>query len=131
MTKDRLFHKEYAPELLRIAENDLLAARTLATNPEVRRESVFFMVQQSVEKSLKALLCHYGKSIPMIHDIELLADRLGNLAPREAAELADLSDFAAVRRYEEGKFILTDEEFTEAVAAADRVVRHCRKAIGK
>ena len=98
MVKERKFKKEYALELQRIAENDLLAAGVLASNAAVRRETVFFQIQQAVEKSLKALLCHRETTVPMVHDLALIIDRL-NPAPPRADEISDLSDFASIRRY--------------------------------
>ena len=123
MTKDRIFKKEYAPELFRIALNDLVAAETLAKNPEVRRETVFFQAQQSLEKALKALLCFHEKSVPMTHDLSLLIERLGEaLTPKLSLDLVDLTDFASIRRYEEGKFIISNEELVATLKTIKSVL---------
>jgi HEPN domain-containing protein len=130
MVKDRVFKKEYAPELMRIAENDLVAAEALAKDAKVRRETVLFQVQQAIEKALKALLCFLGKPVPMVHDLELIMDRLGSVhTPPQAENLADLSDFASIRRYEEGTFTITPQEVEAALKLARSVVEDCLQRI--
>jgi len=129
MVKDRVFKPEYAAELVRIATNDLKAAIVLKNDAGIRRETVFFMIQQSVEKALKALLCHLKKPVPMVHDLLLILDRLKKDAPKEAEYLVDLSDFAAIKRYEEGTFIPTLEELEATIEMAEKVVSHCHNII--
>lgn len=101
MTKERLFKREYARELLNIANNDLIAAKTLAQNPDVRYETVFFQLQQAVEKSLKSLLVAQSKSVPIVHDIALIIDRLVT-KPENADVLCELI-FQENRRFQTTK----------------------------
>lgn len=121
--KDRIFKKEYAQELFKIAENDLVSAKTLAQNASVRRETVLMMVQQSVEKSLKSVLCAVAKPIPQTHDLQVLIERLGAQSrPPFSDELGDLTPFATIRRYEEGRFEILDEDLVAAFEAAQKVL---------
>jgi len=128
MTKERLFKQEYAAELLRIAKNDFEAAKTLMTNSKIRSETVFFQLHQSVEKALKAVLIHQKKMVPLVHDIRIIIDRL-KAPPPHAEALTELTDFAAIRRYEEGSFVLTADEIRAATAAVQNVLDFCDNEI--
>lgn len=127
MVKSRLFRREYAKELFAIAQNDLEAARVLAQGRTVRPETTLLMVQQCIEKAFKAVLCHCGQSVPQTHDIEFLVDRLSQMEARvpefiSDTDFGDLTTFATLRRYEEGKTIITFDELQESLALADRIV---------
>jgi HEPN domain-containing protein len=126
MTKERLFKHEYARELLIIAKNDLEAAKTLMQNPDIRYETVFFQLQQAVEKTLKALLVHQRKMVPLIHDIALLIERLQFDIP-QADALTELTDFASVRRYEMGTFEVTTDETKAAIKAVEETIDFCER----
>ena len=115
MTKERLFKLPYARELLAIAQNDLLAAKALSANQQVRYETAFFMLQQSVEKALKAVLVAQSQPVPLVRDLAVIIDRL-DPKPNASDELNELTDFAAVRRYEEGTFLVTAEETAAAIS---------------
>ena len=54
-TKKRLFKREYAQELLQIAQGDYRSAEALAKVKEPGNlENIVFLCQQSAEKALKA-----------------------------------------------------------------------------
>lgn len=122
MTRDKLFHKNYAVELLQIARGDFESAEVLAGNLQKgRKENICFAAQQSIEKVLKSVLCALGKPIPLSHSIELLLDRLGkDHQPPQGDALIELTDFATVKRYQEGSEIIssTDVAVTISVAKA-------------
>lgn len=124
MTKEKLFKKEYAFELQRIAHGDLESAEGMKESGRGRAENVCYMAQQSIEKSLKALLCYLGQPIPFTHSIELLIDRMPKDArPQEVDLLIELTDFAMVRRYNEGSEILTAEDLEATLEAAKRLLK--------
>ncbi len=132
MVKERIFKKQYAQELLNIACNDLIAARSLASDVAVRRETVLFQLQQSTEKALKALICHLGLAVPMTHDIGRLIDRVpADQQPSNIEDLVDLSDFASIRRYEEGTFEMTPEEVSAAINSVTAAIARIRSILGK
>ena len=136
MVKSKLFKTEYATELLGIADNDLVAARALRTASGVRPETTLLMVQQSIEKSLKALLCHRGQAVPQTHDLDVLIDRIGQAGIALPAllvdsDFGDLSNFATLRRYEEGRGIIGPEELEAALELAEEVLIWVRGAIKK
>jgi HEPN domain-containing protein len=98
MTRDKLFHKNYAVQLLQIARGDFESAEVLAGNLQKgRKENICFAAQQSIEKVLKSVLCALGKPIPLSHSIELILDRLGkDHQPPQGDALIELTDFATV-----------------------------------
>jgi len=117
-SQERLFRKDYAVELLRIAAEDLRTAEFLLEGLEskrIRGENFFFTLQQCVEKALKAVLVHRGIPVPLVHDLGILLAKI----PRESEppfgyEIGSLSEFAAVRRYEEGALEWGLDEAEEA-----------------
>lgn len=128
MTKERLFKLPYAHELLVIAMNDFLAAKALIANPQVRYETAFFMLQQSVEKALKAVLVAQSKPVPLVHDLAVIIDRL-DPKPDSPDDLNELTDFASVRRYEEGTFVVTAEETAAAIKLVESTLAFAKSQI--
>lgn len=128
--KERVFKKAYAAELLRLADNDLVAARALAKEPTVRPETALLLAQQSVEKALKSVLCWTGKAVPLTHDIYALVDRLGpDAVPPHGHDLDDLTPYATIRRYEEGTFEIQAEDVAQMFAAVEDVLAWCKSMI--
>ena len=112
---EKLFKKAYSHELLRIAENDFLSGQTLAKVDQIRKETVLFHFEQVVEKSLKAVLCFLGKPVPITHDIYALVQRFDESDfPPGGYALHDLTPFATIRRYEEGNYILDQQDLDSA-----------------
>lgn len=124
MTKDKLFHKHYARELVSIARGDLDSAEVLQSQPNKGRpENICFNAQQAIEKVLKAVLCAMGRPVPLTHSIELLLDRLGaDQQPPHGESLIVLTDFATIKRYQEGDEILTKEDFASTIEAARKTI---------
>jgi HEPN domain-containing protein len=123
MTKDRLFKKEYAKELFTVASDDLEGARALVSAQVRRQEISLFHVQQAIEKALKAYLVWTGKPVPMVPSLGLLVDRIGVSANIPHSDsLEDLTQFATIRRYEEGVALFTSEEIEQSLAAAEDVI---------
>ena len=123
MTKDKIFRPDYAHELCKIAQGDLESAELMAGNlNKGRKENICFAAQQSIEKAIKAVLCAKGLPVPMTHSIEVLLDRLQGDVPKGADALIELTDFATIRRYEEGHEILSPEDIAACIVAARKVV---------
>lgn len=127
MVKDKIFKKEFAVELFAIAQNDLQAAITLNSDPLVKKETALLMIQQCVEKCLKALLCHVEAAIPQTPDLSLLIDRISSAKIAIPAHIANtdfdaLTPFATLRRYEEGRFEILDRDVQDAIHLAKSVV---------
>lgn len=132
MTKTRVFKKEYATELLLVAREDLETARVLSQANLGRKENILFHVQQSIEKALKAKLVSLGIPVPSAHDLEeivrVLPDR--NLVPHHDS-LYDLTQFATIRRYEEGVAVITQEEISSSLSAAEEVINWVGTSVKK
>ena len=124
MTKERKFKPEYARELLSIAKGDVESAKGLFKVKMGRTENIFFLAEQAIEKSLKAALCWKGQAIPMIHDLGIIIAQFPKsiLVPR-SEDMLDLSQFATIRRYEEGQAEFTDEEITGALDLAEATLK--------
>lgn len=109
----RKYKKEYALELLTIAEGDLESARGLAQIRRGRQENIIYTAQQSIEKSLKAVLVFYERPIVHTHDLDVLVTALSEYGtPPEAHRLGAFSQYATVRRYEQGYEELNPNRYT-------------------
>lgn len=111
---------EEALRLLRIAERDLQTFRILAAHPDASLSAICFHAQQSVEKSLKAVLTSRGVAFPRTHNLEelaqLVAERPISL-PVPARELRRLNPFAVEFRYDDEVIALITREEAGHLAA--------------
>ena len=128
--QEKLYLKDYAPELVRIAEADILSAQVLARTPEVRRENSAYHAQQCVEKAIKAVLCWKGIPVPLVHDAGILVAKLpSELSPPGGYDLTELTPFATVKRYEEGNYEFTEAELKAVIALAVDVLKWAKAQI--
>lgn len=118
----RIFKKEYARELLQIAEEDFGSLQALVESKKGRKENVLFFCQQVVEKSLKAVLCAQGLEVPFSHDLEAMLIRLGDHVPPLTEAICDLSPYATIRRYEQGRFEILESDLTGGAQVAKAVL---------
>lgn len=105
MKKDEL--KSSADLFIYKAEKDYHAAAVMyaagqSGDAEIEPEIILFHLQQSVEKSLKALLSYHRIRITHTHDIQKLADLCsdsGLVLPTSVGQLTILTGFAVEGRY--------------------------------
>lgn len=117
--KGKLFHPEYAIELIEIAEGDLASARGLSQIKMGRPENICYLGQQCAEKCLKAVLCHLGKAVILTHDLDALLSHIPtDKIPQHAHLLGALTEYSLIRRYEKGYEILTDQDISLAIELA-------------
>jgi HEPN domain-containing protein len=64
--------RQVARDFVTLAERDAIAMRALAKVPEVAFAIIAFHAQQSVEKSLKAVMAVGGITFPRTHSLEEL-----------------------------------------------------------
>ena len=122
--KERLFRPEYAGELFKIALSDLQSATLLNSTGVARPETILFHVQQCIEKSLKAVLCHLRIPIPLVHDIGALLGKIDEKQfPPHGYDLTDFNDYAGIRRYEEGEFEITQADIDAAIKMGSEVTK--------
>jgi HEPN domain-containing protein len=122
--KKKKFNKTYAPELLKIANGDLESAKGLCLSRIGRPENALYHIQQACEKALKAIYIAQGKEVTLIHDIGLLIGGLEDLMhiPHQE-ELLSLTEYATIRRYEEGTFEISfDTDVTPYLAIAGEIL---------
>ena len=87
-----------------------------------RVENILYMIQQSVEKSLKSVLIHKQISFPMVHDLGILIALLPvDDYPPGGFDWAELNPYASVRRYEAGSLPISNEEVQAAFKATQLV----------
>ena len=114
------------------AEGDLASAETLAEG-QGRPNVICFLCQQSAEKAYKAYLAWLGDtSIPKVHDLDLLARRIGTEAQEALPALPeadDLTDYVITGRYP-GLQPIGADEVQPALAMARDVLAWVRRAIG-
>jgi len=121
--QEQLFEKDYALELLKIAEGDLLSAQALSESTKGRKENICFLAQQAIEKSLKAVLVWHRIAFPLVHDAGILVAKMPtNVLPPLGYDLSVLTSYATVRRYEESRSILTPETIRTVLSAGQTVL---------
>lgn len=114
-------HRQLPGRLLRKAAADLAAARALADDPDQADEVVGFHVQQTVEKSVKAVLAWLQIDFPLTHDVNFLVRRLTRndvLVPDALLEARWVSMWGVVTRYEDIETILDRVEAIEVATVA-------------
>lgn len=85
-----------------LAEQNVLAFRTLYDDPHVQDALIGFHAQQAIEKSLKAVLSHAGVAFRRPHDIAELLDLIADASlpkPPHADQLDELNPYAVEMRY--------------------------------
>lgn len=112
-------------EWLRRAKSNLAIAKAPKT-AEMVWEDLCFETQQAAEKAVKAVLVSRQVDFPRTHQIgELLTllKEAGHDVPGAAWRAQALSNYAVATRYPSSEEPVTDEEWREAVAMAEDVVR--------
>jgi len=90
-----------------------------------------FHAQQAAEKSIKAVLIHYGVEFRRAHDIDYLMTLLPSAVslPPEAEQVVGLTGYAVMLRYPGDYEDLTEEEYREAMQIAQTVVAWAERII--
>ncbi|OQY31625.1 MAG: hypothetical protein B6243_08335 [Anaerolineaceae bacterium 4572_5.2] len=94
---------ELALTSLKKAEQDLTAVGKWLRDLDISDEIIGFHIQQSIEKSLKAILLHRAIDYPHTHNLRLLIDLCQNnniLVPSEFLEVDVFNHFAVQWRYD-------------------------------
>lgn len=130
MTKRQRFQKSYAPELLRIAITDLDCAKILHESRSARSETTVFHVQQCIEKSIEAVICHLEIPLLLVHDLgSLLGSLPQDRLPPHDYDLTKFNDYAGILRYEEGKAVLDREDVDAAIAVGAKIISWAQSII--
>ena len=102
---------------LRFAKSSLIAAKTLTPVEGMRLEEICFLLQQSVEKSLKTVLVYHGINPQKTHNMSFLLNEIKNLTdiPEWMTDVLELQDFAVRDRYPGVSEELSDIEELEGL----------------
>ena len=126
--------KRYPPddprEWLNRARSDLVLARL--EEEGIYLEDMCFHTQQAVEKAIKALLINRHVEFPYIHDIAqllTLLERTGQEIPEPVRQAERLTRFAIFTRYPGVGPPVSHQEYEEAIAIAEEVVRWAEERI--
>jgi HEPN domain-containing protein len=109
---------------LKRAKSNLTIASKYKSGKNILYEDLCFECQQSVEKSLKALLVFYDSEIIITHSISLLVSKLeekGIAIPEFVKDSVILSDYAVQTRYPGNYEPVTKEEFNQALNITGKV----------
>jgi HEPN domain-containing protein len=90
-----------------------------------------FHAQQAAEKSVKAVLLHYGVAFPPSHNLSVLFALLpGDVAPpQDLADIVGLTVYAVSARYPDEIDEATEAEHRQAVVLARAAVRWAESTI--
>lgn len=119
-------HEPFNPEAwLRRANSDLSLARLAAASEDVLREDALFHAQQCAEKAIKAVLLKLAGQFPFSHDLDLLIERLSDIAvqlPEYVLNGGDLSQYAVQTRYPGDWEPVSKGEMGEKIAQAAKIL---------
>jgi HEPN domain-containing protein len=119
-------------EWLRRARSSLAEAKAGRTFPGVIYEDWCFDAQQAAGKAIKAVLVSRQVPYPKTHSIrELLSlwQQSGMAVPEEVRRAGLLTGYAVETRYPGLSEEVTEEEYLEAVALAERVLNWAESVI--
>ena len=112
-------------EWLKRAHSNLERAKAGKVSEEILLEDLCFDCQQAVEKSIKALLVHLGVEFEKIHSISKLLKQVegaGLTVPEEIKETTELTVYAVDTRYPGDYDPITESEYRQAIAMAEKVI---------
>lgn len=120
-----------AADWLRRARSDLMLA-SIPLPQGVLYNELCFHAQQAVEKSLKAVLIHYGIEFRKVHDIDYLVSLLPSQVelPLEAEQMADLTSYAVTSRYPGDYEEISQNDYQEALRVAQVVFAWAERIVG-
>ncbi len=113
-------------EWLNRARSNLARAKAGTDIPGVYLEDLCFDAQQAAEKAIKAVLIYSNVPYPYVHDLAQLlslVERSGETVPEAIWEADQLTPYAITLRYPGLEEPIGREQYEEAVATAEAVVR--------
>ncbi len=121
--------KFYAKLWLEFAEEDLESSRALWERGLIRTAA--YHLQQTAEKSLKALLILQGVEVPRTHDIDKLIKSLSDfyVIPKDIQDAVNLTEYAFTTRYPDDYVPLSEKEYEKAYETALKVYKWAKGII--
>lgn len=125
-------NRKFVLDWLKRAKSNLARARAGKASEDVLYEDLCFDCQQSAEKAIKALLIGLNKEFLPTHSIARLLELVSEVGieiPEEVEKAIYLTDYAVETRYPGEREPLTEEEYKEALAIAEKVFSWISKII--
>ena len=121
-----------AADWLRRSYSDLSLA-SIPLPEHVLYNDLCFHAQQAVEKSIKAVLIHYGIEFRKVHDIDHLLALLPRDVPSPPASdiVVSLTSYAVMARYPGDYEDILPEDYDEAILVARSVYAWAAAVIGQ
>ncbi len=123
-----------AMEWLVFAESDLQVAITAKVSKKLKYSFLMFHLQQTVEKTLKAVLVFFAIDFSKTHDLEYLFSLMKKnkiIIPVKVKEAQYLGQYAVITRSPGDEVEVSKKEFTEAVKTAKTVLKWSKTIIQK
>ncbi len=127
-------NKAFAEEWLSVAEADLQVATTAKVSKKLKYAFLMFHLQQSVEKSYKAVLVFSGVDFTKTHSLEYLLGLLKKNkidVPEKVKTAQYLGQYAVITRYPGDEIEVSKKEFSDAVKMAKLVLKWASSTIRK
>ena len=120
--------ERFAPDDPREWLNRAMSNLALAKSkiPGTYLEDLCFEAQQAAEKAIKAVMIRRNIEFPYVHDLARLLsmlDEAGEEIPAVVRKAEELTRYALITRYPGIARPVSEQEYAEAVAVAEEVVR--------
>ncbi len=127
-------NKTYAIEWIGFAERNLETARLLIREQHYT-DSIAIEIQQTIEKTLKAVYAWQGVSIPRTHTLMLLlnfAEKHVSFHEFNTSDLIAISDYYETDRYPGPRYEMPErQEVEQYFILAEKLLTHVRDTIKK
>jgi HEPN domain-containing protein len=112
------------------AKSDLRITQICRSDSGVLPNQTVFHAQQAAEKAIKAVLLEHKIRFPRTHDLGeliVLIQQHAMMWPFAPDEVEALSPFAVETRYPDDSDPLSENEVTEAISLAEKVIEWAKK----
>ena len=130
MSPPERFPPDDPREWMNRARSNLVLARNRI--PGAYLEDLCFAAQQAAEKAIKAVMIAREIDFPYVHDLGSLLSLLettGEAVPEAMRTAVSLMTYATATRYPNTGAPVTEQEYREAIAIAEAVVRWAEKRL--
>jgi HEPN domain-containing protein len=118
-------NKTLSLEWLSFAEKNLETAKLLYKHNHYT-DVIAIDIQQSIEKSFKAVFAYYGEKIPRTHSLEILYNYVSSknvIKDIDKKKLILISDYYVSERYPGPKYFMPDrDEINDSIVFAEIIV---------
>lgn len=124
MSPPERFPPDDPREWMNRARSNLVLAQNRI--PDAYLEDLCFDAQQAAEKAIKAVMIARGIEFPYVHDLGSLLSLLEEIeepVPEAIRTAVSLTTYATATRYPNTGAPVTEQEYQDAVAIAEAVVR--------